>query len=170
MRGTTISIFLLIIQMLLFNQDSAFSCSCVGPNTFFKSVNKHVLEVKFLNYDTIWFKSGTTLSEYSVTMVEVIENIGSDVNSDTIPILVDKGFECFQSLKIKNEYKSYIITGSMDKMFLTTDTTINFVETEVMVLGLCTEPQVFVDIDGKVSGNLTLTLLMRDYLPVIMLQ
>jgi hypothetical protein len=141
--------------LFMMSTQNVLSCSCTGPDTFYESVTPHTYGVEYIGTETIYMGGSTSPVPYGVSMVKVIHSYGESTQHDTIAVLIDKGFECFQKLKVISGFDRYIITGGFEKVLVADDSTSKYEERDIFFLGLCSEPQVMIGNDGEVYGNLT---------------
>jgi hypothetical protein len=96
------------------------------------------------------FKNGYTASRVKVNRI-----LKGAYESDTLLVLIDKGFECFRGLPQQEKGTKYIITGDLLNDWNSFGTKMNSIYYgKMMALDLCSENVLFVDGD-QVIGNIT---------------
>jgi hypothetical protein len=142
---------LLLILSILLIQFKANACSCVGPDRFMHSVGPYIMEVEVLEIIAL----DTFMYAYSATRVQVNRMIKGEYTSDTLLVLIDKGFECFKGLPRQEKGKRYIITGDLlnewNSFGIKVDSSYYG---RMMVLDLCMENVLYLNGD-RVIGNIT---------------
>ena len=131
----------------------ASACSCIGPDNFFASLGNQTLEVEFLGFEQHQIMHMEARGEYTLAKVKVLKCYAGDADLDTLFIVQDKGFECFQGLELDSNASSYIITTVMDDFYPFQLPDSMMLKHKFIFLDLCSEPQVNVYPDGWLKGN-----------------
>jgi hypothetical protein len=106
-------ILLLLSVQFLFSQSKA--CSCVGQDTFMKSISEFTAEVEIVAVDSTTMLIGSNSFRVPVTKLLIRDVLRGEANGDTLYLMIDGELGCFHDIPYRQIGQRYILTGSFRK-------------------------------------------------------